>query len=99
MSASPITIELVYATRERQWVREISLPAGATVADALRLADSVLGAEAMAGVDRDDVGLWGRVVGPESLLRDGDRLEFLRRLTADPKDARRRREAVRRRKG
>lgn len=99
MSATTITVELVCATRARQWAQKISLPAGATVAEAIAVAGSVLGADAMTEVDQDDVGVWGRLVGPDSTLQDGDRLEFLRRLTADPKDARRRREEVRRRKG
>lgn len=99
MNTDPITIELVCALRERQVVREMSLPAGATVAEALASADTVMGPDVMAGVDRDNVGVWGRVVTRETILRNGDRLEFLRGLTADPKDARRRREAIRRRKG
>ena len=99
MSRVPITIEMVYATRERQTVQGLSLPEGATVAEALASAEALLGPDVMAGVDRDNVGVWGRVVGPETVLRDGDRLEILRGLTADPKEARRRREAVRRRKG
>jgi putative ubiquitin-RnfH superfamily antitoxin RatB of RatAB toxin-antitoxin module len=94
-----ITVELVYATRTRQWMSEISLPIGATIAEAICAAEAVLGVDAMNEVDRNDIGVWGRLVGPETGLQDGDRLEFLRRLTADPKDARRRREEVRRRKG
>jgi putative ubiquitin-RnfH superfamily antitoxin RatB of RatAB toxin-antitoxin module len=34
-------------------------------------------------------------VATDAVLRDGDRLELLRPLQADPKDARRRRAAVR----
>jgi len=94
-----ITVELVYATRTRQWMREISLPIGATVAEAIAAAKAVLGVDAMTEIDQKDVGVWGRLVSPDSTLQDGDRLEFLHRLTADPKDARRRREEVRRRKG
>lgn len=99
MNPAAITVELVYATRTHQWVREVSLPLGATVAEAIAAAEAVLGVDAMQSVDRRDVGVWGRLVSPESRLQDGDRLEFLRHLTADPKDARRRREEVRRRKG
>ncbi len=98
MSTAPITVELVYAIRDRQWVRRISLPAGATVAEAVAVAGTVLGSDAMNEVDRNDVGLWGRLVSPETALQEGDRLEFLRPLTVDPKDARRRREELRRRK-
>ena len=37
------------------------------------------------------LGIFGKQVRPEQLLRDGDRVEILRPLAADPKEARRRR--------
>lgn len=36
-------------------------------------------------------GIWGRLVAPEQVLCDGDRLELYRPLTVDPKVARRER--------
>ena len=33
--------------------------------------------------------MWGRVVSPQQTLRDGDRVEILRPLEIDPRDARR----------
>jgi putative ubiquitin-RnfH superfamily antitoxin RatB of RatAB toxin-antitoxin module len=36
-------------------------------------------------------GIWGRVVAPDQLLHEGDRLELYRPLTVDPKVARRER--------
>ncbi len=42
------------------------------------------------------VGIWGRLCRGEDVLVDGDRLEIYRPLPVDPKDARRRRSAVRR---
>lgn len=62
----------------REWA--LCLPAGARVAEALA-AGGVVGV----------CGIWGRVVAPEQLLRDGDRLEVYRPLTVDPKVARRER--------
>ncbi|MEO8718647.1 MAG: RnfH family protein [Burkholderiales bacterium] len=38
-----------------------------------------------------DFGIHGRRVAPETRLADGDRVEIYRPLSADPKDARRRR--------
>jgi uncharacterized protein len=37
------------------------------------------------------VGIWGRKAGPETVLREGDRLELYRPLRVDPKVARRER--------
>jgi putative ubiquitin-RnfH superfamily antitoxin RatB of RatAB toxin-antitoxin module len=41
----------------------------------------------------DGLALHGVRTTPEAVLRDGDRIELLRPLVADPKDARRRRAA------
>jgi putative ubiquitin-RnfH superfamily antitoxin RatB of RatAB toxin-antitoxin module len=89
MMPSGIVVEVVQATRERQVVRPIRMPEGATVADALAAAgldDGPVGAPA-------SVGVWGRIVPLDTVLRDGDRVEIHRALVADPKDARRRRVA------
>lgn len=68
--------------------RMVGLPAGATVADALRAgADAGLAVPAPAPA----VGVWGRIVQPDDKLRPGDRVEVYRALTVDPKVARRQR--------
>lgn len=43
------------------------------------------------GWDEQGVAVFGRKCPDSEPLRDGDRVEFLRGLTADPKDVRRRR--------
>ncbi len=65
----------------------VSLPAGSSVADALR-ASGWLEAH---GLDLDTLrcGVWGRVQPLDHPLRDGDRIELYRPLTVDPKEARR----------
>ena len=35
------------------------------------------------------IGIWGQACTPETLLRDGDRIELYRALLVDPKEARR----------
>lgn len=65
----------------------LELPAGATVADALAQAR----ARGLCPAEPAACGLWGKVVPPEALLQDGDRLELYRPLTVDPKLARRQR--------
>jgi uncharacterized protein len=39
----------------------------------------------------DGVGVFGKLVTPDTRLRDGDRVEIYRPLIADPKEARRER--------
>jgi len=44
-------------------------------------------------IDIERVGVWGRPVSPQTLLRDHDRVEIYRPLLADPKQVRRERAA------
>jgi len=88
--AEPIRVEVVYAGVDHQELRHVTLPAGATVMqaiDASGIADA-LPADAIA---LDRLGVFSRRVGPEEPLADGDRVEIYRPLTLDPKEARRRR--------
>lgn len=86
-----IHVTLVCATAPREVFEQVlALPEGATVDDAM--AASAL-ATAAAGIDRGVLvpGIWGRAVEGPHVLRDGDRLEWCRPLTVDPKVARRER--------
>lgn len=87
--ADLIQVELVYSPSAGEVHRlPLTLPAGATVAAALRLAR----------VQWRDLppnpltcGVYGQPVGDLTVLAEGDRLECYRPLSADPKDARRER--------
>ncbi|PPU94664.1 RnfH family protein [Xanthomonas albilineans] len=78
-------IEVVLAWPERFVSRTLQLHDGATVADAL--ASAAL-AEATPGMP---CAIYGEIAAPNRVLQDGDRVELLRPLLVDPKDARRRR--------
>ena len=81
-----IRVEILRAWRHRHESQSLELPDGASVADAL----------AASGWDDGEcagVAVFGVRTAPERLLVDGDRIEVLRALRADPKDARRRRAA------
>ena len=90
MSDAPLEIEIAYAEPQRAIVKELRLPAGACVADALRLA--ALDPDFI-GVDlkHSAVGIFGRPARSEHPLKQGDRIEIYRPLAADPKEARRER--------
>jgi putative ubiquitin-RnfH superfamily antitoxin RatB of RatAB toxin-antitoxin module len=80
----------VYALAHEQTVIALELPAGSTVGEAL--VESRLALRyAELDLSRARVGIYGRVVGPETVLEEGDRVEIYRALSADPKQARRRR--------
>ncbi len=77
------------------WPREVAvqLPPGSTAADAVRAAAFVAG-----DVQTLDMGVFNKVQKPTTLLRDGDRVEIYQPLWVDPKEARRIRAQVRRRR-
>ncbi len=84
-------VQVVVAWPHRHAMRELQLEEGATVADAVRLADLAPAAE-VAGV-----AVFGAIARPAQRLHEGDRVELLRPLVVDPKEARRRRAATRNR--
>ena len=86
-----IAVEVTYAAAPHQVQRvALCLPTGSTAAQALRA--SGLGEQMSAAeLDALTLGLWGRDCPPETVLRDRDRLELLRPLQVDPKEARRQR--------
>jgi putative ubiquitin-RnfH superfamily antitoxin RatB of RatAB toxin-antitoxin module len=81
-----IAIEVVLALpREARCVR-VELPAGSTAAQA-----AIASGLPLEGID--GYAVYGRRVRADEPMRDGDRLELLRPLAMDPKEARRRRAA------
>lgn len=94
MSDIHVEVAVGVAPRDVRLVR-LGLPAGSTVRDALR-ASGFLGL--IDGLDEDalgagkwSVGVWGRKERGGHLLRDRDRIEVVRGLNVDPKEARRKR--------
>ncbi len=88
MPEATIRVEVVFATPERQELKALELPQGATVGDAI----AGSGLQAVFGqVDFDqlEVGIWGRVTERSKTLCEGDRVEIYRPLTRDPREARR----------
>ncbi len=83
-----LSVSVVFARAEGYWATDLTLPAGATVADALRQLQNTLDYQQ---VQPEIAGLaiFGRVVGEDARLHEGDRLELLRALVADAKQARR----------
>lgn len=84
--AEPVRVSVVCAGPTEQIVRELALPGGATVADALHASGLMPRVQAQ-------VGVFGRPAALSTPLRDGDRVEIYRPLRIDPKEARRRRAA------
>jgi len=83
-------VEVIYALPQGQQLVVLELSESATVRAALQ-ASGLLEGIPMLERARLRFGIYGKLVGPEHTLKDGDRVEILRPLQADPKESRRRR--------
>src|SRR5690606_2834089 len=92
-----ITVEVAYALPHRQKIIELLVEPGTTALAAAERSGIVkifpeinLGSAKM-GIFGQTLGTKGLGLPGEHILRAGDRVEIYRPLTADPKDARRKR--------
>ena len=83
-------IELVWASANCARRQQLDVVAGTTVAEALA-------ASCFADAKPAALAIYGQVVAPEQVLREGDRIELLRELLVAPTQARRRRADAERR--
>ena len=82
-------IEVVRAWPRRCERVQLELPAGARITDALRASGMFTGGATVS--EATAVAVFGVVTTLDAALHDGDRVELLRPLLIDPKQARRRR--------
>ncbi len=85
-----ITVEVAYALPEKQYLRRVTLDAGATVEQAIN-ASGLLALRTDIDLAKNKVGVYSRPVKLTDALSDGDRVEIYRPLIADPKELRRQR--------
>jgi putative ubiquitin-RnfH superfamily antitoxin RatB of RatAB toxin-antitoxin module len=90
MPTPQIRVEVIYALPDRHWSIKLDLPENSLVEMAVRAAKTQW---PDVPIDEHRLAVFSRTVTLESVLRDGDRLEILRPLIADPKQARRERAA------
>lgn len=81
-------IQVAWGNTDAQHHVELTVPEGATVAQALELFALQGGAQG----HPEAVGVWGKARPMSHPLREGDRVELYRPLVADPKTARRKRQ-------
>jgi putative ubiquitin-RnfH superfamily antitoxin RatB of RatAB toxin-antitoxin module len=84
-----LRVEVVYALPEGQAVIPLQLAEGSSAGAAV----AASGLAKRHGLAETSwiLGIGGRRVAPDQVLRDGDRVEILRPLAVDPKEARRKR--------
>jgi hypothetical protein len=89
-ASEAINVQVCYARPDQVFLKELKLPAGATLEQAIR-ASGVLALAPDLDLATCKVGVYGKVKPIDTVLRSRDRVEIYRPLQADPKEARRRR--------
>lgn len=85
-----IRVEVAYALPEKQFLRQVSLPEGSTVEQAIN-ASGLLTLRTDIDLKKNKVGIYSRSVKLTDEVHEGDRVEIYRPLLADPKELRRQR--------
>ena len=88
--ANKLTVEVVYATKEQQYLVGLEVDAGTTALAAVQLS----GLYTQFPHTQDyPMGIFGKAVPADTVLEEHDRVELYRPLLIDPKENRRRRAA------
>jgi uncharacterized protein len=93
-----LSIEVCYALPNEQALIPVELPEGATVQQALD-ASGILRRYPQIDLEKQKVGVFGKLKPLDTVLADHDRVEIYRPLIVDPKAARQRRVEKTRKEG
>jgi putative ubiquitin-RnfH superfamily antitoxin RatB of RatAB toxin-antitoxin module len=85
-----LAVELVLAMPGEQVLLALDVDEGATVADVIACSGIASRFPGLA-VGEMPVGIWGKRVSRDTVVRQGDRIEIYRPLEIDPREARRQR--------
>jgi hypothetical protein len=83
-------IEVAFARSDVQSMVTLRVPQGTTALEAV-LSSGLAVQFGEIDPESAKLGIFGKVVAPDTVLRPGDRVEIYRPLLADPKEVRRRR--------
>ncbi|NMP26023.1 RnfH family protein [Rahnella sp. SAP-1] len=85
---SDVSVEVVYALPDRQYLKTVRLAQGSSVEQAI-VASGLLELRPEIDLKSNKVGIYSRPAKLNDLVNDGDRVEIYRPLIADPKELRR----------
>jgi putative ubiquitin-RnfH superfamily antitoxin RatB of RatAB toxin-antitoxin module len=92
-----ITIEVAYAVPEEQIILSLEVPSDCNVEDIIKRS-GILESYPQIDLSSDKVGIFGKICKLTASLRDRDRIEIYRKLIADPKESRRQKAEMERKK-
>ena len=90
--ADLIRVDVVYALPNQQALVKLHLPAQSTALAAIQ-ASGLLQQYPEIDLAKNKIGVFAKLVKPDAILRDRDRVEIYRPLIADPKEVRKKRAA------
>lgn len=85
-----MTVEVVYALPQKQYLQRVTLDTGATIEQAIEVS-GLLKLRDDIDLSKNKVGIYSRPAKLQDEVHDGDRVEIYRPLLADPKELRRQR--------
>ncbi len=92
-----INIEVAYALPDEQVILSLEVPDDCTVEEAIKRS-GILESYPQIDLATDKVGIFGKMCKLTATLRDKDRIEIYRKLIADPKESRRQKAEMERKK-
>jgi len=96
-TANHINIEVAYALPEEQIILSLEVPSDCNVEDIIKRS-GILESYPQIDLSSDKVGIFGKICKLTASLRDRDRIEIYRKLIADPKESRRQKAEMERKK-
>lgn len=91
-SAQEIMVEVAYALPKQQVIIPLMISNGSTAQDAV-LRSGILDKFPEINLEKNALGIFGKAIRKDTVLRAMDRVEIYRELIADPKEVRRQRAA------
>lgn len=92
MADQTIRVEVAYALPDKQAILALDVVEGTTALEAARQS-GITGEFEGIDLENSKIGIFGKPVSPDQVLREGDRVEIYRPLIADPKEVRKERAA------
>ena len=88
-----MTIEVAYALPDRQRICAVTVPEGTTASEAIVLSGIEDEFDELNLADGLKLGIFGKAIKGDQVLKPGERVEIYRALKIDPKEVRKRRAA------
>ena len=92
-----ITVEVAYALPDEQVILSLEVPDDCVVEEVIKRS-GILETYPQINLDTDKVGIFGKMCKLNTSLRNKDRIEIYRKLIADPKESRRQKAEMERKK-